>query len=182
MLYFTRVFFLSFSRNRFFWCPSSDFHETLSHKAVCSEIDYIRWGVLMRLLRNLRGENPQFSPICGPEFDTLSSIIHNAREIGKSKTIGSNQSVARWGCPFQTWRGPTTHAWDRLFPWAWRRAGKHSNRYNFDCTTALATRCLILGVGFLGQPIRRRHCCGRNCSMRTTVKLDFGPHSSSNCR
>jgi len=35
--------------------------------------------------------------------------------------------------------------------------GKCSNRYNFGCATAIATRCLILAVGFPDQPIRRRY-------------------------
>jgi len=34
-------------------------------------------------------------------------------------------------------------------------------------------------VGFPGQPIGRRHCLGRKCSTRATVKLGIGrPHSS----
>jgi len=49
-----------------------------------------------------------------------------------------------------------------------------------DITSAVrqpATRCLLLGVGFPGQPIRRRHCRGRNCSTRATIKMGIGPHS-----
>ena len=51
-----------------------------------------------------------------------------------------------------------------------------------DITSAvwqLATRCLILGVGFPGKTMRQRHCCGRNCSTWATVELGFGPHYSS---
>jgi len=29
--------------------------------------------------------------------------------------------------------------------------------YNFGCVVAIATRCLILGVGFRGQAIKQRH-------------------------
>jgi len=58
-----------------------------------------------------------------------------------------------WGHPYQTWCGLPTHLWDRLFPWC------GGGKLWIDITSAvwqLATRCLILWAGFLGQAIQWR--------------------------
>jgi len=50
-----------------------------------------------------------------------------------------------------------------------------------DLTSAvsqLATRCLILRMGFVGQAIWWRRCRSQNYFTRATVRLGIGPHSS----
>jgi len=67
-----------------------DFRETFPHDAVCPEI--VSFLLICSYVppKNLSGENPQFSPICGPKLDTLRPAIpYNAGRIGKSKTRGS---------------------------------------------------------------------------------------------
>ena len=61
-------------------------------------------GVHTWSLTNLRGEKLQFSPICGPinrHFESRHSLMR-----GKSENLKQwGQSMARWGRPYQTWRG-----------------------------------------------------------------------------
>ena len=114
MLYFGRV--LSFFPTQIFRRPWADFCETLPHDAVCSEIFYLLYGCSYVPPKNLRGENPQFSPICGPKIDNLSLAISQCGKIRKSKTIGSICGCVWTSIPNMA-GVPLPHHRNRLSPW-----------------------------------------------------------------
>jgi len=94
-------------------------------------------------LTNFRGAKPQFLPIFRPKIDTLSPAILYCRE---NQEIW-NRSVSMWARPYQTWWGPppTSEIDCPLGVWG------GTSKLWINITSAvwqLATRCLILGVGF----------------------------------
>ena len=99
-------------------------------------------------LQNLRGENPPIFADLRTKYRHFEPR-HSAMR-GKSRNLKQQgQSVTRWGRSYQTWSrgGSSIHLWDRLFHCGMRWASK----IWIDITSAvwqLATRCLILGVGF----------------------------------
>lgn len=105
--------------------------------------------------------------------------FRHAREIRKSKQQCQSVRVHRLGRPYETW-------WRSHYPQlrsvVLLAHGVGLVNVQIHITSALwqlAARCLNLGVGVRGRPIRRRHCRGRNCSTRAGVKLDISPTSTS---
>jgi len=125
------LFCLLFFHPQIFWRPQTDFHETLPQNVVRSEIDYVLWGVHVHPFKKFEGQKNNFYRVVEPKstlwappfwmkaalWSVSSFLAAYCRKwkIGKSKTTG--QFVAMLGRPYQTWWGPTTHGWDRLFPW-----------------------------------------------------------------
>ena len=66
--------------------------------------------------KNVRGEKPQFLPICGPKIDTLSPAIPYVGKIRKSKTIVSISGYVRTSIPNMV-GVPLPHPRNRLSPW-----------------------------------------------------------------
>jgi len=165
-LHFTRV--SSFFRPPIFRRLWADFRETLPPDAVCSEIDYVLWECSYVPPKNSRGT---------PNFRHLRTQSRNF-EPHHFVPCWVALSISTADLSVPTWWGSHRPRLRSVIHGTCGGAGKRSNRYNFGYIWQLATRCLILGVGFPGRPIRRRHCCGQNCSTRATVKLGIVPHSS----
>ena len=130
--------------------PWTDFRETLPNDVVCSKIDCVLYGSVHTYVpsKNLRGENHNFRPFADSKSTLWASSFYSVTEIGKSKTTGS---ICGWVRTSNMFPLPTDEIRCSF------GVGKCSNRYNFGCATAIATRCLILAVGFPDQPIRRRY-------------------------
>jgi len=95
----------------------------------------------------------------------------------KSKTIGSICDIGY--DDYTKHGGGSHHPWLRSVVPLEHGMGQANIWINITSTVyewQLVTRCLILGAGFLGQPIRWRHCRGRNCSTRATAKLGTAGH------
>jgi len=84
---FWSCYFFFFSVHRFLDVPGPAFAKLCHTTRYVLKYFISYTGVHTWPLKNFRGENPQFSPICRPKIDTLSPAIPNAGKIGKSKTI-----------------------------------------------------------------------------------------------
>jgi len=127
----------------------TDFHETLPHNVVCSETDYGLW-VFICLLKKIEGrEAPIFANLQtqSRHFEPHHSImvVHILSIMrGKSKTKASVHGCARMPIPKMMGVPPPMAEIGCFF----------GNGYGVrEVNIQLVTRCLILRVGFAGQPI-----------------------------
>jgi len=129
-----------------------------------------RWGVHMWPLK-----------IWGEETQIIASFADGKSTLWAAPFFNATE-IEKWlRRPYQTWWGRSHHLWLRSSVLL-GHYGVGQVNVRIDITWAVymtaGTRCLILGVGFPGQPIRRRRCGSRNCSALAIVKLGTGRRSS----
>ena len=148
LLYFRSVIFIFFPPEIFrrSW---ADFRETLPYDAVWPELlyllygcSYVRpktWGAKKTFFANFRAQNRHFEP----RHSLMRGKSENVKDLWLGEDVhtkhgwGYHHPTPKIGCPVDVWGG--------------------ASKFWIDITSAvwqLATRCLILEVGFRGQSIR----------------------------
>jgi len=137
--------------------PWADFCKIL-HTMQCVLKYLISYmGVHVCPLKHLRGKKPNICRFADPKSTIWAPSFPTVGKIRKPKTIGSICGYVRTSIP-NTVRVPPPHPRNRLSPWCVGWGG--ASKLWIDITSAvwqLATRCLILRVGFRGQAIRWWH-------------------------
>ena len=122
-------------------------------------------GIHMCPLKIWMTQSPHFCRFSDAKSTLWAPPFPNRGISRNLKQWDWDQSVAMWGCPYQTWWGSHHPPQKSAVPFVCGM--EQVNR--IDITSAvwqLATRCLILGVGFREQAIKWRQNQDQGCKGR----------------